>query len=163
MTEQRFVLRPDDHARGWQVASNAKDALRTAALQARDSGSAMEVVIRPHKSKRSADQNRLMWLWLSEAEQHGDQTVEEYRAYCKLHIGVPILRAESEHFREQYDATVKGLDYETKLRLMGEPIDFPVTRLMGVQQMSRFLEAMRADLVARGVPLTTPEEAGLQW
>lgn len=163
MTEQRFVLRPDDASRGWQVASNARDALRNAAVQARDSGQAQEVVIRPHKSKRSADQNRLMWMWLSEAEQHGDQTAEEYRCYVKLHIGVPLLRSESDHFRERYDAVVKGLDYATKLELMGEPFDFPVTRLMSVQQMSRFLEAMRADLVAQGIPLTTPEEAGLQW
>ena len=50
--------------------------------------------------RRSADQNRLQRKWMNEiSEQLGDQTPEEVRGYCKLTIGVPILRAENEKFR----------------------------------------------------------------
>jgi len=60
--------------------------------------------------KRSVKQNRLQMLWLNEiAGQLEGQSVEEIRAYCKLTIGVPILRNEHEDFREKYDAVVKPL------------------------------------------------------
>lgn len=161
--EKRFVLRPDDQRHGWRIAAGAREALRQAAVESRDRGQPHEVVIRPYKSKRSAEQNRLQWLWLQEAEQQGDMTAGEYRAHCKLHVGVPLLRAESEHFRERYDAVVKGLDYETKISLMAEPFDFPVTRLMTVEQMTRYLERMRQYLAAQGVTLTAPEQAVETW
>ena len=60
--------------------------------------------------KRSTEQNRLQRLWMNEiAEQLGDQTPEEVRGYCKLTIGVPILRAENEAFCASYDEHVRGL------------------------------------------------------
>ena len=163
MSEQRYVIRPEDQHQGWRVAQKALDGLRDATRTARDSEQPMEVVIRPYRSKRSQEQNRLQWFWLGEAEEQGDQTAEEYRAYCKLHLGVPILRAEDEHFRERYDQVVKGLPYETKLELMSEPFDFPVTRLMKTEQMTRYLEAMRRDLLQQGIALTSPEKAGIEW
>ena len=163
MAERRFVLRPEDHRQGWRIASSARDALREAAVEARDSGQPHEVVIRPHRSKRSTEQNRLQWLWLQEAEQQGDQRAEEYRAEIKLRVGIPLLRAESDHFRERYDTTIKGLDYETKLNLMAEPFDFPVTRLMSVQQMTEYLERMRQYLTVQGIALTAPEQAVESW
>src|SRR5688572_4543866 len=69
-----------------------------------------------HGGKRSTRQNKLQRLWLNEiADQLGDRTPEEVRGYCKLTIGVPILRAENEAFRERYDTIVKLLPYEQKL------------------------------------------------
>ena len=110
-------------------------------------------------AKRSLEQNRLQRQWLLEAQAQGDQTAEEYRAYCKLHIGVPILRAENDDFCEQYDRVVKPLPYEAKLELMQEPIDFPVTRLMTRAQKSRYLDAMFVELCSQGLALTEPSHA----
>ena len=63
--------------------------------------------------KRSLRQNKLQRLWINEiAEQLSDQSPEEVRGYCKLTIGVPILRAENDTFRERYDAIVRPLPYE---------------------------------------------------
>lgn len=108
---------------------------------------------------RSLEQNNLMWKWFEEAAKQGDMTAEEYRAYCKLHIGVPILRNESESFRERYDKIVRPLDYETKMELMMIPFDFPVSRLMTTGQMTRFLDGILAHFVSLGFRMTIPLES----
>jgi hypothetical protein len=91
------------------------------------------------------------------AEQFGDRTAENVRGWGKLHHGVPILRAESDEYRARYDKVFKPLDYETKLELMQEPFDFPVTRLMNVSQKTRYLDAIHRALSEMGVCLTDPE------
>lgn len=107
--------------------------------------------------KRSAKQNRLNRQWMGEiAEQLGDQTPEEVRGYCKLTIGVPILRAENEAFRERYDAIVRPLPYSQKLALMMEPIDLPVTRLMTIKQATAYLDGVHRHFSEKGIVLTDP-------
>lgn len=107
--------------------------------------------------KRSLRQNKLQRLWLNEiAEQLGDQTPEEVRGYCKLTIGVPILRAEHEAFRERYDLIVRPLPYEQKLALMMEPLDFPVTRLMSTKQATAYLDGVHRHFSEKGIVLTDP-------
>lgn len=106
---------------------------------------------------RSIEQNKLQRKWLLEAEQQGDMTAEEYRGYCKLHFGVPILRNENDLFREKYDAIIKPMPYETKIQMMMEPLDFPVTRLMTTAQNTKYLDAMYQHLRGLGFVLTEPE------
>ncbi len=108
-------------------------------------------------AKRSAEQNRLMRQWCLDLEAQGDQTAEEYRAEIKLRLGVPILRAENADFCARYDEVVKPLPYETKLELMREPFDFPVTRLMTVKQQNRLLDEVQRHYSAQGFHLTDPE------
>lgn len=106
---------------------------------------------------RTIEQNRLQRLWVKEAaEQLGDESPEEKRAYCKLHMGVPILRAESEEFCAAYDKYVRPLPYEAKLAFMAVPLDFPVTRLMTTRQTHDYLEQMRTHFTGLGVLLTIP-------
>ena len=110
--------------------------------------------------QRSTEQNKLQRLWLNEiAEQLGDQTAEQVRGYVKLTIGVPILRAENEAFRERYDEFVRPLGYEQKLALMMEPLDLPVTRLMSTEQKTRFLDGIAQHYAQQGVRLTEPVAA----
>lgn len=113
-------------------------------------------VVRFEPPKRSDKQNRLQRKWLLEAaEQLKEYTPEEYRAYCKLHFGVPILRNENDKFRELYDRVVRPLSYEIKLEIMSIPIDFPVTRLMDKDQKKRCLDAIYQHFTGLGVFLTT--------
>lgn len=108
---------------------------------------------------RSIEQNRLQRLWMREiAEQLQDDTAEGYRAYCKLHFGVPILRAESDEFCAAYDKYIRPLPYETKLAYMAVPLDFPVSRLMTTRQCKQYLDAVHDEFTARGVRLTDPDE-----
>lgn len=109
-------------------------------------------------ARRSVEQNRLQRLWMNEiSEQLGDQAPEEVRAYCKLTIGVPILRAESTQFAEAYDQHVKPLPYETKMEMMKEPLDFPVTRIMTTDQKTRYLDGVWKHFTERGIVLTEPD------
>ena len=108
--------------------------------------------------RRSIEQNRLQRKWVQEiAEQRGDESAEYYRGYCKLRFGVPIMRRDDDTFREKYDRIIKGLPYETKIELMMEPMDFPVTRMMNVKQKSEYLDAINRHFAEQGVVLTQPE------
>lgn len=119
----------------------------------------VEVVVRKREKSRSIEQNKTQRLWCKEASQQGDQTAEEYRAFCKLHFGVPILRRDDEDFREVYDRLIRPRDYAEKLELMMEPIDFQVTRLMTTKQKAEYLTAMYQHFTGLGFRLTEP---GLQ-
>lgn len=108
---------------------------------------------------RTKLQNRLGRLWMTEiAEQMGDSTAEEWRGYCKLTIGVPILREENEAFRQRYDEIIKPLSYEKKLACMMEPLDFPITRLMSTKQKTAFLDGVNRHFSEKGIVLTQPDD-----
>lgn len=111
------------------------------------------------KGKRSVEQNRLQRLWVKEAEdQLHDMRAEDYRGYCKLHFGVPILRNEDEEFRQIYDEVIRPLPYEAKLKCMMVPIDLPVTSQMNTGQNHRYLNDMYDYLTSLGVVLTEPKD-----
>lgn len=104
---------------------------------------------------RTAEQNRLQFLWAREAaEQRGDRTTEEQRSEWKLRFGVPIMREDSPEFREVYDRLIKPLTYEQKIKAM-ELIQ--VTSLMKVRQMVRYLDAIERECAQEGVRLTAPD------
>ena len=112
------------------------------------------VTVEIERKKRSLNQNRLQRIFVNEiAEQLGDQTPEEVRGYCKLTIGVPILRMENEAFRERYDKIVRPLPYDQKLALMMEPFDMPVTRIMTTKQHAKYLDEVQRHFAAQGVIL----------
>ncbi|WP_163557550.1 hypothetical protein [Halomonas sp. NO4] len=113
-------------------------------------------------SLRSLAQNRLLHQWFRDAAEQGDMTAQEYRAQCKLHFGVPILREESDGFREKYDRLIKPRLYEEKLEFMVEPFDFPVTRLMTARQFRRFLDTIHEHFTGLGFELTDPRMLGIE-
>jgi hypothetical protein len=103
-------------------------------------------------------QNKLQRKWMKEvSEQLGDRNPEDVRAYCKLTLGVPILRAENDDFCEKYDRIIRPLDYKVKLELMAEPMDFPVTRLMSTKQFTTYLDTVFRHFSEQGVILTIPD------
>lgn len=105
---------------------------------------------------RSPEQNRLQRLWMLEAEEQGDMTAEEYRGYCKLHFGVPILRAEDDEFKTIYDQVIRPQPYEHKLAMMRVPIDLPVTSRMTTEQKTRYLDQVKQFFEGQGFNLTQP-------
>lgn len=106
---------------------------------------------------RSLEQNRLQQMWNLELSEQGDMEAEEYRAYNKAFFGIPILLAENEAFRQQYEAIVKPLPYEQKLEIMKAPIDFPCTRLMTTRQHKAFLDKVYVYWTSKGFSLTEPQ------
>jgi hypothetical protein len=60
------------------------------------------------------------------------------KRFCKLHFGVPILRAEDDEFREAYDGSIlRVLSYEQKLVAMDM---LPVTSRMNTTQLKRYTD-----------------------
>jgi len=108
---------------------------------------------------KTNEQNRLQRLWMKEiSEQLGDRSAEDVRAYCKLHIGIPILRNENDAFKAEYDEVIKPLPYELKLRMMKVPLDWAVTRLMTTKQLSTYLDTVHREFSEQGIYLTNPED-----
>lgn len=106
--------------------------------------------------RRSLDQNALAAVWYEQMarEDRQDDSLG-HKAYCKLHHGVPILRAEDEEFRQFYDGALKGLTYEQKREAMKF---VPVTSIMSVEQLSKYLDAVHDDYTRRGVGLEFPPD-----
>ena len=106
---------------------------------------------------RSTEQNRLAFKWYVEISDQTGEDREDVRARCKLEIGVPILRAEQEKFRATYDRLIRPLAYPEKLALIRD-IELPVTSLMNVDQMSRYLDIVFRRHAEMGVVLTIPPD-----
>ena len=93
--------------------------------------------------KRSLDQNSLQHDWFCDlARRYPQDDAKGWKRYCKLHFGVPILRAEDEQFREFYDRHIKSFTYEDKLQAMDY---LPVSSLMTTKQMSQYLERIQQE------------------
>ena len=107
---------------------------------------------------RTVAQNKLQRMWMLEAESQGDHTAEEYRAYCKLHIGVPILRSQDDDFKAAYDAVIRPLSYEKKIKAMMRPLDFSVSRLMTTKQFSEYSKGIYEHFTSKGIKLTDPDD-----
>lgn len=92
---------------------------------------------------RSLDQNAISHAWYEQlARELREYDALGYKCQCKLRLGVPILRAEDEQFREFYDHSLKWLSYEKKLAAMKF---VPVTSIMTKPQLSQYLEAMQSE------------------
>ena len=113
----------------------------------------LRVTITPGKA-RSLNQNDISHTWYEQlARELPEYDALGWKCYCKLHHGVPILRAEDADFREAY-AGIKSLTYEQKIAVMKY---FPVTSLMTKAQLSAYLEAMQSYFDGLGVFLKFPE------
>lgn len=105
---------------------------------------------------RSADQNALAAVWYEQISRElGEDSAADVKAYCKLHFGVPILRADDLEFRALYDQALRPLAYEVKLQAIKL---VPVTSIMGVKQLTRYLDQMQQHYAQRGVMLEAEEQ-----
>lgn len=105
---------------------------------------------------RSSEANNLSQKWYSEISDQTGEDREDVRARCKLEVGIPILR-EDEDFRATYDRLIRPLSYADKIALI-KATDMPVTRLMKVEQMSRYMDTVYRQHVEIGIALTVPED-----
>lgn len=136
MAKQVFILCNDTARR-----------LACAAIMAADHNQRAEIKPRA----RTAAQNAFSHAWYEEiAQALPEDDALGWKCYCKLHHGVPILRAEDEEYRASYDSSIKKLTYEQKLLAMRH---WPVTSLMNTQQLAKYADAVQADFAARGVVL----------
>lgn len=82
-------------------------------------GMKMPFIVELLPAHRSIPQNRLFYLMydiIGKQLYGGDE--HHARNECKLTIGVPILRRDSEKFQQTYDRLLKPASYEDKLAMM---------------------------------------------
>jgi hypothetical protein len=105
---------------------------------------------------RSLDQNAISHAWYEQvARELREDDARGVKRYCKLHFGVPLLRAEDDEFREAYDGSIlRTLSYEQKLLAMDM---LPVTSRMTTAQLSRYMEDVQAHYAGK-VDLKFPVE-----
>lgn len=136
---------------------NSEQALQAAVGELREAWKKhryLRLVVKTGKD-RSLDQNGISHVWYEQiARELREDTALGVKQFCKLHYGVPIMRAEDEEFRGLYDAVLKRLPYETKLAAMAA---WPVTSLMTKDQLSQYLTAMQEGFAGR-VALEFPKE-----
>lgn len=115
----------------------------------------LEVSVKEGKG-RSVEQNAVLHGWFGQvARELREDDERGVKRYCKLHFGVPILRAEDEEFREAYDRVVRPLAYEQKLVVMDI---LPVTSRMTTLQLDRCMTDIQDHYrVERGVTLVYPK------
>ena len=100
--------------------------------------------------KRSLDKNALAYVWYADISRFKqDESPIEVRCFCKLHFGVPILRAENEAFAEYYNKFVlHQATYEEKLRFM---MFCDITSIMTQKQMTNYLNQMQLHWQGEGL------------
>lgn len=106
--------------------------------------------------KRTIPQNSTIHKWYADIASQTDGSFIGVRAECKLVFGVPILRRDSEAFREQYDKDFRPLPHETKLRLF-RTLDPAITSKMNVKQLTEYMKEMQKHFAEVGVMLTDLE------
>lgn len=113
----------------------------------------LRIVVK-HGQARSGQQNKHTHVWYEQvAQELRENTAGEVKGFCKLHFGVPILRAEDADFREAYDKKIlSNFTYEQKLIIM-EDCNFPVTSRMSKDQLHRYEKKMQDHYRPLGVEL----------
>lgn len=106
---------------------------------------------------RSTEQNKLAFKWYVEISNQTGEDREDVRARCKLSFGLPILMESNEAFRDLCRRRIKPLSHAERIEVIRD-FDIPITRLMNVEQMSRFLDIMFRRHAEIGVVLTIPPD-----
>ena len=81
--------------------------------------------------------------------------MEEVRADCKVTFVVPILSADDDAFRADWDRSIGRFTYEGQREIV-KRLQIPVTSLMKVEQMTAYLDAIHGVYAPQGVRLTDP-------
>ena len=115
----------------------------------------LEVKVTEGKA-RSVEQNAVMHGWFAQvARELREDDARGVKRFCKLHFGVPILRAEDDEFRESYDRVIRPLPYDDKLVAMDI---LPVTSMMTTIQLERCMTDIQDHFAPLGVALVYPKE-----
>tara|TARA_R110002153_G_scaffold144219_2_gene295382 strand:- start:991 stop:1434 length:444 start_codon:yes stop_codon:yes gene_type:complete len=98
---------------------------------------------------RTATQNNMTFeIYTTIGKQLNGGDTDHARNECKLTVGVPILREESEDFRKSYDKLIKPLPYEDKIEAMNL---ISVSRTMTTKQCSRYIDNLLDVYTQKGV------------
>jgi hypothetical protein len=112
------------------------------------------------KKNRTLDQNALwasLYQRIAETLDGGTaQDISARKAYCKLMLGLPILRRDSDRFDAGWNQLFRDKGYQYQIFIMGpNPLfgsdGFPITRLFDTKQGAEYTDAVVDSFVQQGV------------
>jgi hypothetical protein len=112
------------------------------------------------KKDRTLDQNALwasLYTRIAQTLDSGTaQDISARKAYCKLMLGLPILRRDSERFDAGWNQLFRDKSYEYQIFIMGpNPLfgsdGFPVTRQFDTKQGAEYTDAVVDHFAQQGV------------
>ena len=106
---------------------------------------------------RTDAQNRLAFQWyMDAASQLGDRDHGDTRAESKVEFAAPILCRDSDPFRMSWQKLRSVMTHEEVLAFV-KSTELPMTSIMGVKQMTEYMDAIERHWRGQGVRLTDPE------
>lgn len=122
-----------------------------------------EVVIRPHKGKRSLDQNALLWQWLTIIGSELGYTKEEAHEEYKRRFLVPILIRDDTEYAAMWGAVesvkASGMEKEAA-QLEGDIVRLTSTTRLNTRQFTEFLTDIDRHAAGLDIYLPRPEDQG---
>jgi hypothetical protein len=112
------------------------------------------------KKDRTLDQNALwasLYQRIAETLDSGTaQDISARKAYCKLMLGLPIMRRDSERFDAGWNQLFRDKGYQYQIFIMGpNPLfgsdGFPITRLFDTKQGAEYTDAVVDHFSQQGV------------
>ncbi len=135
-----------------QRVINSRDALREFV---RDVEAAFDrykyLVCSVTRKRRTLDQSAQAHVWYKQiSKELGEDTPLGVKCECKLNVGIPILCAEDDEFRQFWAMASKGLTYEDQLIA----VKFvAVTSIMTIDVSNQYLRELQNYWRPRGVSL----------
>lgn len=102
--------------------------------------------------KRSLDANAVQHAWYKQISETTGMSIPDIEAYCKLELGLPIIRFDVKTQDEIDTAEYTNFTFD-KIKFDDRPYDqkvkiikkMPVTRLMSTRQHNQFRDQMQQD------------------
>lgn len=132
-------------------------------LAHQDSEEVLEVVIQPENRKRSLAQNRLYWMWLTQASKQWGSSEDDLHVDFKRRFLLKIYYRDDGQFAEMCDSikTLQTLDLQKYESIASEVIKLVSTTKANDKQMSEYLDGIYRFCYAQDLLLNVPDE--LKW
>jgi hypothetical protein len=103
------------------------------------------------RKRRTLDQSAQAHVWYKQiSKELGEDTPLGVKCECKLNVGIPMLCAEDDEFRQFWAMASKGLTYEEQLTA----VKFvAVTSIMTIDVSNQYLRGLQDYWGPRGVSL----------
>jgi hypothetical protein len=110
------------------------------------------------QGKRTVSQNAMIYsLYQQAGAQSEDQSIVDVRRMCKLHYGIPILRANDPEFCDFYDRLIKhSFTTEDKLLLMDH---LEVTSKFNKEMGTEYIDTVIREYSQQGFCMIHPSES----
>lgn len=121
-----------------------------------------EVVIKPHRTSRSVQQNALYWLWVTIIAEECGETKEDTHSFNKKRFAVPIFtRDDPDGYGLMISQVMAVPDELSQNVLLDQVANLTSTTKFTITQMREFLTDVDRFAITIGVLLPIPKHLNL--